>query len=680
MFWSLFSNDTSDSSDLSRIDQLYRSWKANEANREFFYNKKIVPTDEQMLKELSVEGIVQYTEVAWEESEESLDTFQVFFFQFLSHASEHIKEFSSEEIEDVLAVVEKLEIIPMLDYCFHHAKITPKFFLNSVILSHEQNTLSHQSKEILKKWSTVLDSRSLPCGVDISRILARIVPDGNAFTQKDAFGSQANNLLSLLSPIEQQHWAELIWYARQNKLSGTSAKNKKDIGSLIRTLWENRFLRMVAVWVDHIEKMEITEVTLEHYITYELIVPDNREILKGLCIGLGVLQMKESLALLSRLALVFYKKIPNKWPASIELWNICVAILADQFGLQSISHLFRIRHKTRHPSTQKYIDKQILTISRKIGYSPEQLEDMSIPDYEIRDRSIAFDLPDDSSGLLTIKPDFSLSLTWKDWNGKVYKSPTTQMSEHLEMIRDIKLEKKELQLVLSYLKKKLEDMLMTGRKIEWSHFEKYFLKHPVVSLYVQWLIWNIYDSQGQRIDTVSCLNGSLSRLSWETVDVKNEMLVQLFHPCETDAATNLSWQIEIAKSGITPPFKQVDRECYEVWNNTSNVTWVVLAQHQAVALAKERWWIAQLIGDFDSWFDGFSRIITSENITVILELEWIGSIDPNSSWIYPEIILRDLKWVKTDSRERVLESTLPPRLHSEILRDVDLFLSVAVQR
>lgn len=42
------------------------------------------------------------------------------------------------------------------------------------------------------------------------------------------------------------------------------------------------------------------------------------------------------------------------------------------------------------------------------------------------------------------------------------------------------------------------------------------------------------------------------------------MLVQLFHPCETDAATNLSWQIEIAKSGITPPFKQVDRECYEV--------------------------------------------------------------------------------------------------------------------
>lgn len=39
---------------------------------------------------------------------------------------------------------------------------------------------------------------------------------------------------------------------------------------------------------------------------------------------------------------------------------------------------------------------------------------MSIPDYEIRDRSIAFDLPDDSSGLLTIKPDFSLSLTWKD--------------------------------------------------------------------------------------------------------------------------------------------------------------------------------------------------------------------------------------------------------------------------
>lgn len=69
---------------------------------------------------------------------------------------------------------------------------------------------------------------------------------------------------------------------------------------------------MVAVWVDHIEKMEITEVTLEHYITYELIVPDNREILKGLCIGLGVLQMKESLALLSRLALVFYKKIPNK--------------------------------------------------------------------------------------------------------------------------------------------------------------------------------------------------------------------------------------------------------------------------------------------------------------------------------------------------------------------------------
>ncbi len=680
MAWSLFSKDTSDTANLSGIDQIYRSWKENGASKVYFHTQKDIPQDETTLKELSIEGILQYVVEEWKEPKGSTNSFQVFFFQFLSHASEYIQNFSHEEVEDILAVVEKLGVISMLDYCFHNANITPKFFLKSLLVAHEGNTISHASKAILKQWKNSLDSRSLPCWVDIPRLLNRIIPGESVFTEKDGFGRQANNLLSLLSLIEQQNWSQFIWYARQNKLSGTSAKNQKDIRSLITTLGEDRFFKMIAVWVDHIEKMKISEIFSEHYTTYEFIVPDNREVLKGLCIGLGILQTQESLALLSRLALVFYKKIPNKWPASIELGNICVVIMADQFGLQSISPLFQIRHKTRHPSTQKYIDKQILGISKKIGYSPEQLEDMSIPEYEISERNIVCPLPDGASGVLEIGTYFSVSLTWKDTNGKIYKSPTTQMSEHSEIIRDIKLEKKELQLTLSYLKSKFENILLTGRTIEWSHFEKYFLTHPVVSLYVRWLIWNVHNLQGEIVDIVSFWGISPKNISWQSVMIENGMSVQLFHPCEIDPATSLSWQMKITQAPANPPFKQADRECYESWDRRSKVTWIILAQHQSVALAKERGWIAQLVGDFDSGFDGFSKTIPSANITVLLESDGIGFTDLSTSGIYPEIVLKDIVWSQIDTRALLSEESIPRRIYSEILRDIDLFLSVTVKK
>lgn len=40
-----------------------------------------------------------------------------------------------------------------------------------------------------------------------------------------------------------------------------------------------------------------------------------------------------------------------------------------------------VRHKVKHPSTIKTIEKNIQKIGKEIGYSLEELEDISIQDF-----------------------------------------------------------------------------------------------------------------------------------------------------------------------------------------------------------------------------------------------------------------------------------------------------------
>ncbi len=133
------------------------------------------------------------------------------------------------------------------------------------------------------------------------------------------------------------------------------------------------------------------------------------------------------------------------------------------------------------------------------------------------------------------------------------------------------------------------------------------------------------------------------------------------------------WQQECFAENRVQPFKQVFRELYVLTaaERSDKVFSSRYAGHQvnpkqAMALLGGRGWVSRME-------DGLSRTFHDEGVTA-----WLES---NQGWTTPAEVeaptLEKLYFTKKGDWKRLELSSIPPRLLSEIMRDVDLIVSVA---
>lgn len=180
--------------------------------------------------------------------------------------------------------------------------------------------------------------------------------------------------------------------------------------------------------------------------------------------------------------------------------------------------------------------------------------------------------------------------------------------------------------------------------------------------------------------------------------------MELWHPIGADPNVVLSWRQRLSELRITQPFKQCHREIYvltdaERETNTYSNRFAghIVKQHQLQALCSQRGWQYRLMGAFDSF-----NVPTIELPRWNLAVEFFvedphGRADNTRSGIYSTVstdkvqfsrcIERELDAYVSPFHKRVNSmavyryeaaplTEIMPIVFSELMRDVDLFVSV----
>ncbi len=155
--------------------------------------------------------------------------------------------------------------------------------------------------------------------------------------------------------------------------------------------------------------------------------------------------------------------------------------------------------------------------------------------------------------------------------------------------------------------------------------------------------------------------------------------LRIAHPLDLLATKKWhAWQKECFTAERMQPFKQVFREVYtptatelkptakEKASRTSRYAGQQLQPRQALALFGSRGWVAKPE-------EGVQRIFHAESVTAHVEFEE-GFYTPAE---IDGLTLAGLAFVHTTKHEPIAIKDIPPRLFSEIMRDLDLVVSVA---
>lgn len=245
--------------------------------------------------------------------------------------------------------------------------------------------------------------------------------------------------------------------------------------------------------------------------------------------------------------------------------------------------------------------------------------------------------------------------------GKGLKTPPAKLKKNPEFV-----EMKEV------IKESQEQYRRTIRSFEsfMEIEEKLFAKdlitimdNPLFHSFLENIVFVIEDHIGYLID------GKLQSPDGKSYEIKESDVVKVAHPYDLLTADVWSiYQKDLFDRQVSQPFKQVFRELYtpnedELSENLSRrYAGHQLQRKQLFALMNQRNWVG----------DG-RKVFYNQNIIADL----YGISNDFSPGDIEEPVLEFIEFIDKETGKRVNIKDVPPVLFSEIMRDVDLFVSVA---
>lgn len=513
--------------------------------------------------------------------------------------------------------------------------------------------------------------------------------------QEDQFGNTVNAAVKEMTETEQDFWFELFHHCVKATTGKPSAKFLKATQGIVSEFGNAKFKKQMQIWLEFVIKMEVEATETTHtysngeqytYWNNVFLQDKNVKLLKGLVWTMSKFHDKTTLAILSRLTVRCFKKIPGVGPTSGALGNACIYTLGHSKGLDGISHLSRLKSNVQQMNTkdliQKYIDEQAI----KLGITAAEVEELSIPTYGLTDGKRTFQFEDYQFNI-EITGVGKVQSSWVKPDGKVQKSLPAFVKNSAILKQKLKSAKADIKEIKKYVtaqRNRIDNMYLQKRVWTLEQFLPLYIEHGLVGFVAQRLVWQFENDTKKA--TGIFINNQWQNQKGEPIDwLKKDTKVSLWHPIYSETAEILAWRNRLEALEVKQPMKQAYREIYlltEAEENTKSysnrMAAHILKQHQFNALAKLRDWSFSLIGAWDAPQDDIaSKYLPAYNMTAQY---WIGTLnDDNDSfndtgiWYY--VSTDQVKFV--NNHETINMEAVPPIVFSEIMRDVDMFVGVA---
>ena len=502
-----------------------------------------------------------------------------------------------------------------------------------------------------------------------------------AFPYDDRFAEHANPQLAALPAPEQKTWAKIITLALSANAAQPSAKYLKESKALIDELGADKFKKMLHGWLDFARTAEDRLV-----FPIENINQTAFKVLVWMC---AHFHDNATITAIADLALHSYEKVPDIGARYQAIGNACFYTLYRSKGLDGIAQLTRLRLRIKFSNAQTAISKYLEAAASERGVSRSQIEDMAVDDFKLQNhsRDYAFN---DYTCRLAITGVGKSELLWFKPDGTPQKTvPSFVKDDFADKLKKIKATQKNLNAQLTAQRDRLDQMLRSDQRISREHAEQYYWQHGLMSYLTRSLIWQFFQNENDENSIAALwLNGQWVDEQGAPIDVSGCLSVILWHPALANRQSIENWRKLLMAHEIRQPIKQAFREIYLLTEAELNTRTYsnrfaahILKQHQYLTLAKTRGWKGSLGG---AWDGGDDARVTLDLPEYNLRAEfWANTVDGDEqsytdAGIYFYVSTDQVRFYHLDDYEHPVELiNIPPRVFSEVLRDVDLFVGVA---
>lgn len=243
-----------------------------------------------------------------------------------------------------------------------------------------------------------------------------------------------------------------------------------------------------------------------------------------------------------------------------------IALNASKFALVLVDTM---SVKVKNNQVKNAAKDALKKTAKALEISEDELIDKIIPDLDFDKkgmRELHYGGEANRVFKLQIKNDLTIEVT--DSNDKVLKSLPAPNSKDDKAISDaskkeLTLIKKNIKMISSNQMRRLNKVLLNGRKWSYKTFNELFVDNPIMNIFALKLIWGVYDENNNLIESFRYMeDGSFNTFNEEEYifedSLKNKKNITLVHPIELDDEKLSKWRNQLSDYEILQPINQLD--------------------------------------------------------------------------------------------------------------------------
>ena len=479
---------------------------------------------------------------------------------------------------------------------------------------------------------------------------------------------------------QQMAWRGLFLHFRALTQSNASRKWQQEAVAKVDLIGRAAFLEAAHRW--------LVLGPMPGEPTHLQMREDEADYQKGFIWTLGAVGDTSMAGEIADFAFACFRKIPQIGAVSHRVGNACVNALAVMPGLEPVTQLSRLAMRVKYDVAKRLIEKALAEAAERNHVGRDDLEAMSVPSFGLNEKGVRYEVAGDCAATLAIE-DAEAVLKWSK-DGKPVKSvPAEVKTGHAELAAGLKKAAKELQIVLSTQRLRLERQLLSQSSCLFEQWKAWYLEHPVMSVFARRLVWEIESDGG--VETAIWWQDKLVHWSGRAAANVPNSKVRLWHPIRAQVQEVLGWRCWLEDHGIRQPFKQAHREVYlltdaerETGTYSNRFAAHVVRQHQFSALCRERGWQFNLMGEWDSHNNPYLEL-PRYNLRAEFEVDFSEGAEVSGHYVYRTIRTARLRFFGIAAKPRRFEIVqrkamplveVPAAVFSEVMRDVDLLVGV----
>lgn len=507
-------------------------------------------------------------------------------------------------------------------------------------------------------------------------------------------------------------WVELLNLCASERRSEPGREWLERTQVLLDKIGFDAFKQAVLKWFPLVDRPRTNPMRIRcarDLMTPDLIHERNADLLKGM---IWLCTRKEDTELartLAALAVSTYRRIRGMGPRCVKVGNACIWALGQMPGLEGVRQLVVLGAKLKCATAQREIEKAISVTAERVGLPRDEIEEMTAPTYGMEPIGVRRTRLGEFTAEFAVTGTASTGLRWIKPNGKHQRAiPKVIKENHPAELRELKQAIHDIEKMIPAQRDRIESLYLRRKTWDYATWRARYLDHPLVGVLARRLIWQF--SEGNRAESGIWYDGQIVAydgypLAW----LSESTQVTLWHPIHESPNTVIGWRNWLLEYMVQQPFKQAHREVYlltdaerhtRVYSNRFAAH--IVKQHQFNALCNARGWKNRLRLMVDDIYPPATRLIPSYGLRAEFWVESVGvtyGTDTTEAGTYLYLTTDQVRFYPIDAAENLTHASggryysshdgqrsssepiplaeIPPLVFTEVMRDIDLFVSVA---